>query len=160
VPLCRSLPGFNSEKHAQNERAPMQNLAEKFRGVIPKNHRRHEPKHPDFSGSFTIWNSVFRCGAWINSKADGEHFIALRLSSDGGTQSEKLKFTLWKNKERSAESDPLFRSTQSAYDHEFTLKAWITPPPASGHFKCSEQKPPSKHRCLRIGANPGWRRNK
>jgi hypothetical protein len=127
VPIFHLLPGSGSKKHLKTGGRPMKNLCEKFRGVVPKNNKRRETKHPEFAGTLTIWNSIFSCAAWLNTKRDGEVYVTLRLSSDGGTQSEKLKFALWKNRERSTESDPNFRSTQSAYDHKFSLKAWIVP---------------------------------
>jgi uncharacterized protein (DUF736 family) len=101
-------------------------LTEKFRGIIPQNIRRKEPKHPDFSGTLVIWGTTFSVGAWLNTKADGQDYIALQFSNNAATQSEKLRFVLWKNEERSSENDPLFRSTQAAYNQEFVLRAWIS----------------------------------
>ena len=103
----------------------MKDLSQKFRGSLPANTRKKEGPHPDFTAKLTIWNTVYSAAAWFGTTKKGDTYISLHLSSDGESQSEKIKLALWRNHDHQAAADPHFQSTQSIYGHDFALKAWF-----------------------------------
>ena len=105
----------------------MKDLSQKFRGSLPANIKKKEDSHPDFVAKLTIWNTVYSAAAWFGTTKKGDTYISLHLSSDGESQSEKIKLALWRNHDRQDATDPHFQSVQAIYGHEFELKAWFLP---------------------------------
>jgi hypothetical protein len=105
----------------------VRNLSEKFRGSLPQNGRKREDSHPDFTAKLNIWNTPYSAAAWLSSTQKNDLYIALRLTSDGASQSEKIKLAIWRNHERSSASEPHFQSVQEVFGRDFVLKAWILP---------------------------------
>ena len=111
----------------------MKDLSQKFRGSLPANTRKKEGPHPDFTAKLTIWNTVYSAAAWFGTTKKGDTYISLHLSSDGESQSEKIKLALWRNHDHQAAADPHFQSTQSIYGHDFALKAWFVSSDGDNH---------------------------
>jgi hypothetical protein len=103
----------------------VRNLSQKFRGSLAQNNRRKEDSHPDFLAKLTIWNTTCSAAAWLSKTSKGDLYVALRLSSEGQSQSEKIKLAIWRNHERSSVSDPHFESVQEIFGRYFVLQAWI-----------------------------------
>jgi hypothetical protein len=105
----------------------VRNLSETFRGSLPQNSRKKENNHPDFTAKLTIWGTAYSVAAWLNHTKKADPYIALRLTSEGTSQSEKIKLVIWNNHDRSSVSKPRFASTQEIFGHDFALRAWIMP---------------------------------
>jgi hypothetical protein len=103
----------------------VRNLSQKFRGFLAQNNRRKEDSHPDFLAKLTIWNTTYSAAAWLSKTSKGDLYVAFRLSSEGQSQSEKIKLAIWRNHERSSVSDPHFESVQEIFGRDFVLQAWI-----------------------------------
>ena len=50
-------------------------------GVLFKNNRKEQPKHPDYQGDVTINGETYRLAAWIKEGAKGK-FMSLAVSED------------------------------------------------------------------------------
>jgi len=102
-------------------------LSEKFRGSLPQNSRKREDSHPDFTAKLNIWNTPYSAAAWLSNTQENDPYIALRLTSDAASQSEKVKLAIWRNHQRTSASDSHFRSKQEIFGSDFALQAWILP---------------------------------
>jgi hypothetical protein len=106
----------------------MKNLDENFRGSLPQNTRKREDSHPDFTAKLNIWNTPYSAAAWLSQTKKNELYLALRLTSEQGSQSEeKIKLALWCNRERLTADDSHFQSVQEIFGHDFECQAWILP---------------------------------
>ena len=105
----------------------MRNLSEKFRGSLPQNGRKREDSHPDFTAKLNIWNTPYSAAAWLSHTQKNDLYIALRLTSEGQSQSDKIKLAIWRNHERLSAEDPHFESVQEIFGRDFALQAWILP---------------------------------
>jgi hypothetical protein len=102
-------------------------LSEEFRGSLPQNARKREDSHPDFTAKLNIWQTPYSAAAWLSNTQKGDLYLALRLTSEGQSQSEKIKLAIWHNHERISAEDPHFQSIQEIFGHDFALQAWILP---------------------------------
>jgi hypothetical protein len=111
----------------------MKNLSEQFRGSLLQNARRKESSHPDFVAKIAIWGETYSAAAWLSKTANDDTYLALRLTSDGSSQSERIKLALWRNHDRQNVTDPHFQSLQGIFGHDFLLQAWLLP--ISGSYR-------------------------
>jgi hypothetical protein len=105
----------------------MKDLTEKFRGSLPPNGKKKEDSHPDFVARLSLWSTTYASAAWLGTTKKGDLYIALSLTSEGESQTEKIKLPLWRNHDRHVVSDPHFQSVQAIFGHDFALKAWLLP---------------------------------
>jgi hypothetical protein len=121
------LRSASARLETTSEGGAVRNLSEKLRGSLPQNSRKKDDLHPDFVAKLNIWNTAYSIAAWLNKTQKNDLYIAVRLTTDGTSQSEKIKLTIWRNHERSGASDPHFQSTRDIFGRAFALKAWILP---------------------------------
>jgi hypothetical protein len=57
-------------------------------GVLFKNTRKEQPKHPDYQGDVTVDGKTFRLAAWVKEGVKGK-FMSLAVSED--TREDKPK---------------------------------------------------------------------
>jgi len=109
----------------------MKTLSAKFDGWLESNPRKKEAKHPDFVGRVQAWGTSHVAAAWMAPTRREDVYIALRLTNDDLSQSEKIKLAIWRLRDRATKEDPHFLSSQEVYGHKFEFAAWILPSPAA-----------------------------
>lgn len=67
------------------------------RGVLFKNGRKQQDKHPDYTGKIDVEGKEYKLAAWIKEGSKGK-FMSLSVSIDDGSR-----------KERSADNTPPFQ---------------------------------------------------
>ena len=82
----------------------------------------------------SVWGTPHSAAAWLATTQKGDPYIALRLTSEEQSQSEKIRLAIWREHARANEADPHFRSVQEVYGYAFALCAWLQPsaPKANG----------------------------
>ena len=75
----------------------MSNYDNTNRGVLFKNERKQQDKHPDYTGKIDVEGKEYKLAAWIKDGKKGK-FMSLAVSIDDGSR-----------KERSSDNTPPFQ---------------------------------------------------
>lgn len=49
-------------------------------GVIFRNEKKTDDKHPDYKGSLNVENSAYDIACWVNTSKDGKKYFSVKLS--------------------------------------------------------------------------------
>lgn len=51
-------------------------------GIISRNEKKTEDKHPDYTGKINVEGKEFRLAGWVRKRNDGGTFLSLKVSEN------------------------------------------------------------------------------
>jgi hypothetical protein len=99
--------------------------------VLNQNVEKERAEVPDFTGSAYLGSSLYDAAAWFGTIGKGANrgrpYVGLLLSVQGSASSHKTNISLWEKSNRTAATDPHFKTREQLNGQDLKFSAWVEP---------------------------------